>query len=139
MILLSGRNTALLEGLAQSLGRLGEVRVAEALVDADELHGLVRPTLLVVAREALAAGTSRNPNLRSLVGGLPAVVAYHEAGDATPLTSLPPDVSRVVLADLELPLERHRLLALAEHLAGRARDRGTTPGTPPVQPESPSA
>jgi hypothetical protein len=139
MILLTGRNTALLEGLAQSLARIGDVRVADTLLHAEELRGGKRPTMLVVARDLLAEDTSRSQDMRGLVGTLSAVVTYHEAGEAKQGGALPPDVSRVVLADLELPLERNRLIALAEHLAGRARDRGIAPGAADSRPESTGA
>jgi hypothetical protein len=47
---------------------------------------------------------------------------------------LPAQLARHVLADLVLPLERNRLVALAEHLATRARAVGrpsdvTLPGS----------
>jgi hypothetical protein len=54
-----------------------------------------------------------------------ALVTYREAGDTS--RALPALLARHVLADLVLPLERNRLVALAEHLATRARQSAARP------------
>jgi hypothetical protein len=42
----------------------------------------------------------------------------------TALVTLPASVQRAVLADLSLPLERNRLMALVQHVDERARVTG---------------
>jgi hypothetical protein len=42
----------------------------------------------------------------------------------SPLVTLSPTVQRVVLADLTLPLERNRLMALVQHVEDRAKTTG---------------
>ena len=47
---------------------------------------------------------------------------YRSVGSA--LVTLSPTVQRVVLADLTLPLERNRLMALVQHVGERAKAAG---------------
>ena len=57
-------------------------------------------------------------------------VLYRPA--ATRPTALLPALQRAVLADLTLPLERHRLAALVQSIGDRAQATGRTPRhTPP--------
>lgn len=123
MILLAGGNTALLEGLAQALANTGQrVLVAHSLDEAGELQAR-HPPILTIAERGLVADTDPGRHfLRTTMAGGGALITYREAGDTS--RALPALHARHVLADLVLPLERNRLVALAEHLASRARAVG---------------
>jgi hypothetical protein len=123
MILLAGGNTALLEGLAQALANTGQrVVVAHSLDEAGELQAR-HPPILTVAERLLVTDTDPGRDfLRTTMAGGGALVTYREAGDTSRV--LPALLARHVLADLVLPLERNRLVALAEHLASRAKEVG---------------
>jgi hypothetical protein len=125
MILLAGGNGALLEGLAQALASTGhKVVVAHS---ADEAEQLARqaPILTVSAREMVSDPDPEHNILRGVVAGGGALITYREAGDTSRALSAP--VARHVLADLVLPLERNRLVALAERVASRAKAVGRNP------------
>jgi hypothetical protein len=133
LILFVGTDLTVLEGLAQTLVAAGErVRLAESLHDS-ELVAVSDPPLIAVVERALAfeaAGSGAGmPNLTLVHGGT--VVLYHGADDAA--LPLPPALMRITLADLTLPLERNRLVALVRTVAQRARARGRE--FPPPQPE----
>jgi DNA-binding NtrC family response regulator len=120
MILLAGGNTALLEGLAQALANTGQrVVVAHSLDEARELRAQEPAVLTVVERGMVAESESSRNFLRDALSGGGAVVTYREAGDTS--RALPALAARHVLADLVLPLERVRLVALCEHVASRAK------------------
>jgi hypothetical protein len=51
-----------------------------------------------------------------------ALLLYRVVG--SPVIALPPGLQRAVLADLTLPLERNRLVALVTHVRDRARVTG---------------
>ena len=123
MILLAGGNTALLEGLAQALANTGQrVLVAHSLGEAGELLDR-HPSILTVAERELVTNTDPGRTfLRAMMAGGGALITYREAGDTS--RALPALIARHVLADLVLPLERNRLVALAEHLATRAKAVG---------------
>ena len=147
-IVLVGTDEALLEGLAQTLGAAGHraertTTLAEATRRAAE-----EPPLVVVAERALAVTGARGAaDLRRIAlapGG--AVVLFRTtppphpspaageqgaaaAGDASApspasLPPLPPALQRTTLAELALPLERHRLVALVQSVEERARRTG---------------
>ena len=60
------------------------------------------------------------------------MIVYRTDGEATPLLG---SERRLVLAELTLPLERQRLLALAQSLAARVRVTGRSKlDTPPERP-----
>jgi hypothetical protein len=133
LILFVGSDLALLEGLAQTLAAAGErVRLARSLYDSD-LVAADDPPLVVVVERALAfeaAGSGAGmPNFTLARGGT--VVLYHGPDDAALV--LPASLMRTTLADLTLPLERQRLVALVRTVADRARARG--PEFLPSQPE----
>lgn len=120
MILLVGENTALLEGIAQALANSSQrVAVAHSLEEAMDLQSRDQTVLTVVERSLVADGDTRRDFLRNVLSGGGAVVTYREAGDTS--RALPALLARHVLADLVLPLERNRLVALAEHVASRAK------------------
>lgn len=136
MILLAGGNSALLEGLAQAFANTGQrVVVVGSLEEASEVRRGPDPALAVVERAFVAQAEPGQPYLAALLGASVALVTFREAGDAARI--LPTGIARHVLADLELPLERHRLLALAEHVLSRARATGR-PGDVTL-PESPAS
>lgn len=123
MILLAGVNTALLEGLAQALSATGQrVVVADSLEEAGELQSRQPAILTVTERNLVSDSDAARSFLRDTLAGGGAIVTYREAGDTS--RALPALLARHVLADLVLPLERNRLVALAEHLATRARVKG---------------
>jgi DNA-binding NtrC family response regulator len=124
MLMLLGQDVALLEGIAQTLSVAGpRVVVAHSVEEAAEAASRQAPLLLVVDR-ALAAGDRRDA-----VGSLPlasggAIVLYRGTGSAVGALTLPRLMARTTLADLTLPLERQRLVALAQYVRTRARESG---------------
>jgi DNA-binding NtrC family response regulator len=128
-VMLVGRDMALLEGLAQQLAALGHVpHVARTLTEARELSNGQPPLVLVVDR-ALASEAGADLLTAPLASG-GARLLYRTA--SSPLAPLLPSLQRAVLADLTLPLERHRLAALVQSVGERARLSGRTPRqTPP--------
>jgi two-component system NtrC family response regulator len=128
-VMLVGGDVALLEGLAQSLAALGHTpRVARSLAEARELSDGQAPLVLVVDR-ALAANAGAELLAAPLAAG-GARLLFRTA--SSPLAPLLPSLQRAVLADLTLPLERHRLAALVQSVGERARLSGRTPRqTPP--------
>jgi len=130
-VLLVGEDDALLEGLSQSFAALGySPGVADTLHEARELATSNAPLLAVIDRR-LAVESSADALAIPLVRG-GAFVLYHSAADAVPAIS--PTLQRSVLADLTLPLERNRLIALAQHVHDRVRTTGRNRRqTPPEQ------
>lgn len=127
-ILLLGTNTALLEGLSQTLASAGhQSLIARSPGEALDVTAAEKPLLAVVERE-LALTESFHLPLQA--GG--AVVVYDaEPGVTEPL---PPKVARATLAKLVLPLERQRLLALVSHVVERSAQTGRAQSkTPPDQ------
>jgi DNA-binding NtrC family response regulator len=120
-ILLVGQDEGLLEGLVQTLAAAGHsVFVALSLADARDLALRELPLMAVIDRRFAAASPSEVLTLSLAAGG--ALVLFRGAG--TMSLALAPALQRAVLADLSLPLERNRLLALAQSLEGRARAAG---------------
>jgi two-component system NtrC family response regulator len=128
-VMLVGEDVALLEGLAQSLASLGHgPRVARSLSEARELASSDAPLVLVVDRDLASRSGAELLSTPLAAGG--ARLLYRTA--ATPLAPLLPALQRAVLADLTLPLERHRLAALVQSVGERARLSGrTSRRTPP--------
>ena len=128
-VLLVGSDVALLEGLAQSLGGLGHrTVVAHSLGEARDAAASRPPMVLVVDRSLAASAGAELVALPISAGG--ARVLYRAA--ASKPTQLLPALQRAVLADLTLPLERHRLAALVQSIRDRAKATGRAPrNTPP--------
>lgn len=119
-IILIGTEDALLEGLSQALAFAGHAPyIARTVPEGMELAALRTPlAMLIETRLAMA-----EPDLvRTPVARGGALLLYHVDDNAS--TVLPPALQRLVLADLSLPLERHRMLALVQRLAERARATG---------------
>ncbi len=133
-ILLLGSDEALLEGLAQSLNALGHRTVlTHHVAEAIEAAHAERPMIAILSHAA-AADDPRALRLPTVAGG--ALVLYREPGEkALPTLSGP---KRAVLADLVLPLERHRLTALVQHVEERIRATGReqTLGSRPERPRA---
>jgi hypothetical protein len=119
-VILVGADVALLEGLAQTLLGFGhDVLFAGSVTDASVgLNGDL-PALAVVSSEALQ-DVAHGATLPLTPGG--ALIVYCKSHDERPF--LPPHLQRSTLAQLVLPLERKRLLALVESFAARSRTTG---------------
>lgn len=129
-VLLVGRDGALLEGLSQSFAALGYVpQVASTLHEAREAALVAAPLMAVVERELAAESGADALAIPLAPGG--ALVLFHGTVDIRPAIS--PTLQRSVLADLTLPLERHRLVALAQHVQERARATGRGKRTTPPE------
>ena len=129
-ILLIGPDAALLEGLAQTLAAVGHrSRLVGSIEEAVERVGGAPPVLAVVERsQALANQDALRIPLAP--GGM--LVLYRLAPEAR--EPLPPSLQRLVMADLTLPLERNRLVALVQHVEARLRTTGRgRASTPPEQ------
>jgi len=121
-ILLVGSDGPLLEGLAQSLAAMGHTpRVATSIAEAQESAAYAPPLVLVASRSLAAEGGAAALTGISLAAG-GAMLLYHEVGSRS--IPLPPALQRNVLADLSLPLERKRFMALVQHVEERAHATG---------------
>ena len=127
-VMLVGADAALLEGLSQSLAGLGhKPRVCASLAEARE-SCVARPPLMLVVDRALASSAGAELlQLPVAAGG--ARILYRVA--STPPVPLIPALQRAVLADLTLPLERHRLTALCQSVGERAKATGKAPRDTP--------
>lgn len=123
-ILLVGGDQPLLEGLSQALASAGfTTQAAETMAEARELATQDPPLVAVVSRPfAAAAGCGSADTLGIPLAAGGALVLYRAIGSL--LVTLSPTVQRTVLADLTLPLERNRLMALIHHVGDRARATG---------------
>jgi DNA-binding NtrC family response regulator len=114
MVMLIGSDTALLEGLAQTLSAAGHsVTLAPSVPEAGTIPGEDRPLIVAIDRDALH--DSGLPLRLIMPGG--AFILYRKSDRSEPL---PAAVQRAALADLLLPLERQRLVALVQHVEARA-------------------
>ena len=130
-VTLVGSDLALLEGLAQSLSALGHrTTVTSSLLEARDL-ALASPPLVLVADRALAAEAGAELMAVPLSSG-GARLLYRTASTAM-TTPLLPALERAVLADLTLPLERHRLTMLVQTIGERARLTGRTSRHTPTE------
>jgi hypothetical protein len=115
-ILLIGTDGALLEGVAQLLAGSGHTTAtAQTLSEGRALAALHQP-LAVLVETGIALADPQGIPTPMARGG--AVLLYRT--DERPSTIIPPTLQRLVLADLALPLERHRLLTLVRCMADRA-------------------
>jgi CheY-like chemotaxis protein len=120
LLLIVGTDTALIEGMSQTLTGVGhEVMFARSLAEAIEAVGDLRPLVLLVERSAVdeIRSTLRVPQAE---GG--AILVFHAEDTVAP--SLPHRLQRATLAELELPLETQRLLALVRYVAKRVHTVG---------------
>jgi hypothetical protein len=126
-ILLAGSELPLLEGLAQSFATLGfRPVVAPSLAEARDLAVHHPPLVAVVSRTLAAVSGGEVLSIPLAPGG--ALMLYRAVG--SPLVTFSPSLQRAVMADLALPLERNRLMALVQHVAQRALATGRVEGSP---------
>jgi hypothetical protein len=132
--LVLGASDALVEAIAQILSSADvRVRVARTLDDAEMLASHERPFLILVDRAW--ASEAYGPRLGEIVSSSgAALIVYHAHDDAKPIVAVSRALARLTLADLELPLERHRLLALASYVQARARESGRMHRDGPERP-----
>jgi hypothetical protein len=119
-VILVGDDVALLEGLGQTLIGFGnDVSFATTVSEAASVNIGDTPALAVVSADALRdAGIAATLPLTP--GG--ALIVYGSSHDDRPF--LPPKLQRATLAQLVLPLERHRLVALVKSFDSRSRSTG---------------
>ena len=123
LILVIGSDPALLEGVSQALGGEGhQVTVAHDVPEAMESLLSLRPLVAIVNRDHLVNGLT-GAAIPLAKGG--ALVTYLTS-DEEPRTAAFPS-RRAPLAELRLPLERKRLLALVKVVEDRAKTCGRTP------------
>lgn len=132
-VLLIGTDLPLLEGLTQSLAAMGhDTTVALSFAEALDLAA-IRTPLIAIADRAMALASSEVLRLPLAAGG--ALVLFHLPGDGP--SAVPLQLQRLILADLTLPLERQRMVALVQHVQDRARAAGREhPKTPPESQET---
>ena len=129
-VMLVGSDVALLEGLAQSLSGLGHRPLVTATInEARELAMDLPPLVLVVDRALASISGSDMLAIPIASGG--ARILYRAA--SMPPAPLFPSLQRAVLADLTLPLERHRLSMLVQSVGARAKATGRAPRITPAE------
>jgi len=130
-VLLVGEDAPLLEGLSQSFAALGYLpRVSESLHWARESAQRQPPLVAVISGDLASDSPADVMAIKLAPGGV--IVLYHGTVDARPIIA--PSLQRAVMADLTLPLERNRLMALAQHVTERIRVTGRAQRrTPPEQ------
>lgn len=126
-VLLVGEDEALLEGLSQSLASAGFApRVAGSLAEARRLGASLSPLLVIVDRALVQGAEAEVSSLPIAPGG--SLLLYRTVGSLA--LSLSPSLLRGVMADLTLPLERQRLVALANSVRERCSRTGRGRNTP---------
>ena len=141
-IILIGTNAPLLEGIAQTLGAAGHrTTLATSASEVAQRPADEAPLVLIVER-ALAL---RDPEAAAELLRLPlapggAVLLFRPGGETVASedppaveSPLPVALRRSTLAELTLPLERHRLVALVHSVEDRVlrSGRGAHRVTPP--------
>lgn len=124
-VILVGADAALLEGLAQSFASQGFTpRVVATLFEACEEAAESAPIMAVLPTDLAFGAPGDALAIMLAPGGSLVVYRGSEAVEAV----MPASLRRAVLAELTLPLERHRLMALAQHVEDRARTTGRVRG-----------
>ena len=117
LLLIVGTDTALIEGTSQTLTAAGhQLLFSPTLVDSLDSVGEVRPIVVLVERSAI---DEIRMTLRVPLAEGGAFLVFH--GEDVPVVPMPPRVQRATLAELELPLEAKRLLALVRYVETRAQ------------------
>ena len=133
-ILLVGSDAPLLEGLSQTLAASGHrSQLAQSLAEAAEAASAAPPLLAVVQRD-FATNAAEMLRIPLAAGGT--FVLFRLDLDA-PMPALGTALQRAVIAELALPLERHRLIALVQSVAERARRSGRGPTHTPPEDQPP--
>ena len=121
-VILVGTNEALLEGLAQSYASNGfKPHVVATVVEACELAAESAPLIALVQRDIALAAPGDAMSIPLAAGG--SLVLYGD-GESTGVVS--PTLQRAVLAELTLPLERMRMVALSHTVKERSAVVGRT-------------
>lgn len=129
-VILVGTDAALLEGLAQSLAASGLTpHVVGTLYEACEVAADAAPIMVVIERHLAARSGGDALSIQLAPGGSLVLYAGADANDAAPTPAI---LQRSVLAELTLPLERNRLVALAAHVLERALTTGRS--SPRISP-----
>ncbi|MFN2602756.1 MAG: hypothetical protein ABR582_08405 [Gemmatimonadaceae bacterium] len=119
-LLIVGTDSALIEGIAQTLTARGhELFYAPGLADALDTLGGARPLVALVERSSI---DELRMTLRVPLAPRGAFLVFHAEGSQD--VPLPHRVQRATLAELELPLETQRLLALIRYVENRAHTLG---------------
>jgi CheY-like chemotaxis protein len=119
LILVVSADKSFVEGISQTLSGAGHLVLSvNDAAEAIALRG-PRPLVALVNREELDE-VSDAAIIPLAKGG--ALVTYTTTDDATP--SVPFRLRRATLADLQLPLEKKRLLALVKFVEDRAYTSG---------------
>lgn len=119
-VLAVGGNEVVLEGVVQTLAANGfRVSQVSEVGDAEAVAREDAPLVILVDSTA-GYDVSALVALPRMTKG--AVVLWRSASDAAPALSAP--LSRAILAELELPLERSRLLVLCGYVLGRHLEAG---------------
>lgn len=117
LLLVVGTDTALIEGTSQTLTAAAhQLFFAPSLADALDAVGDLRPIVVLVERSAI---DEIRMTLRVPLAEGGAFLVFH--GEDAPSAPMPPRVQRATLAELELPLETKRLLALVRYVETRAQ------------------
>src|SRR5688500_4094044 len=122
IVFLIGSDDALLEGIAQTLAASGhQPRSCHANAEALGMARSGRP-VAAVGWPGLAVRDRASLRMPLQPGG--ASLVCRSGGDTPPLEPLHLPVQRHVMAELTLPLERHRLVALIQRMEERAQVTG---------------
>ena len=122
--MLVGSDSALLEGLAQALASGGlSPTVVGTLLEACEAAVDAAPIMVVVDRKSAVAAPGDALAVPLAPGG--SLVLYRGGGEPE-VAPIPAVLQRSVMAELTLPLERNRLMALTAHVRERAVTTGRT-------------
>ena len=121
-VFLIGSNDPLLEGIAQTLAAAGhQPRICHTIAEALDM-ARSEPPLAAVVERTLAVSDPASLRMPVQPGGATLVFRSGAEGPATEPLPLP--VQRLVMAELTLPLERHRLVALIQRMEERAQVTG---------------
>ncbi len=133
MILVAGRDSAVLEGVSQALAGLGQpIKVAASLDEARDVAPAPGFDVAVVQR-ALLESDSPVPLRPDGV-----LVLFHAQAEQTTRATLSPPLARLLLAEVELPLERQRLVALIRATMARMRSGHRTDPSPAGERNAPT-
>ena len=125
--LVIGWDEGVIEGIAQALATAGHrAHVARSIAEAAAVLTEIQPLVMVVDRSC--AADPQFLHLR-LPPGCAVVLYRHDEAEPP---ALPVSLQRLTLADLILPWERQRLIAVVQRLTERAVATGRArPSTPP--------
>jgi hypothetical protein len=121
-VFLIGSDDPLLEGIAQTLAASGhQCRICHAIGEALDM-ARTDPPLAAVVERTLAVDDPASLRMPVQPGG--ATLLFRSGAESPPAEPLPLPVQRLVMAELTLPLERHRLVALIQRMEERAQVTG---------------